>query len=153
MKLIRTNRGAACAILAGLSLILVYILSSDWAGDRLSDGFRLGTFPIVYLVLSMVLIALTSVDTRHADVLEDLEMFSLAGLFRVLVYFGIAVLFAFYQEKIGFIPCAFALVATGAVEMRLRPWPVIVGYAAVISLLLFGLFYSLGFALKPIGEF
>ncbi|MDA7949500.1 MAG: hypothetical protein MPJ78_18720 [Hyphomicrobiaceae bacterium] len=153
MKLIRTNKGAACAMLAGLFPVLLYILFSDWAGDRLSDGFRLGTFPVIYLLLSMLLIAVTLFDARRGDALEGFETFGLAGLIRVFVYFVVAVLFAFYQEKIGFIPCAFMLVATGAVEMRLRPWTVIFVYASAIALLLFALFYSLGFALKPIGAF
>lgn len=149
----RTNSGAACLILAVLTPIFACILLSDWAFQRVSDGFRLGTFPLAYLVLSMALIGVMLLDDRHAERLSHLEELSIRGLLRVIAFIAAALALAFFQQRAGFVACACLLAATAVIAMGQRSPRVVMAFSIGAALLLFAVFYTLGLSITAGPQF
>lgn len=146
--MIRTNQGAACTILAALLCVAVCLLLSDWVFVRVSDGFRLGTFPLAYLLLTITLIASTALDSRRNLTLAHLEDISMVGLLRVCVFISASLGLAFFQELTGFIPWAFVLALTTGMAMGQKSPFILLVYSMGSALAFFAVFYALGFSIS-----
>jgi len=138
------NRRAATLYYAALVFISISILLSDWTYQTASDGLYLGTFPLLYLFFAGALIVVTMVDSSCAENLQDTESISYSGIARVVLFGGAAILFAFYQESIGFIPCVVLLTAIGVIQMGERSSLVFLLFSIATALLLYAAFASFG---------
>jgi hypothetical protein len=139
----RSNRGVALLLMVVLAAIAIYIWQSDWAHRVMRDGFRLGGFPMIGVIL-MAIFAGVLIFDRRARLVEP-ELASLT-LFSALVALGLlALLYLTFQAYwlIGFAPSVAIFVIGVAVALGYRPvWIAILtglGTAVVLRVIAFAL--------------
>ena len=132
----RSNRGVALLLMVVLVAIAIYIWQSDWAHRVMRDGFRLGGFPMIGVILMAIFAGVLIFDRRSR--LVEPELASLT-LFSALVALGLlALLYLTFQAYwlIGFAPSVAIFVMAVAVGLGYRPiWiAVLTGLGTAIAL-------------------
>lgn len=143
--LMKTNRGVALIIIVILFPILLSICFSDWAFKQLSDGFYLGMLPIIYICLSIFLIAITIFDAKRNERQQKLDDLSVVGMIKVAMIILSSLPLAFYVDKIGLIFCTALLVVVCSIIMGLRNIRHLLVYSTGISVVIFGVLNLIGF--------
>ncbi len=138
------NTRAAVLYYAVLVFIGATILLSDWTYQKASDGIYLGTFPLLYLLIAGALIAVSMFDSSRLDNLPATHSFSASGVIKTLLYGGAALVFAFYQDSAGFIPCVGLLAVTGLVLTGERSPVFLALFSAIVAILLYVAFSAFG---------
>lgn len=146
------NRKLAVLLLLLLHVpLVIYVVGSDWAFARMSDGFWVGTFPLLYLGLAIMLLVIMMVDAQHTEIMDEMTRWSMAGLARIAVITVSGLGFAFYHETLGFFFGGVMVLVLLSYLAGQRSPRHIAGYALALSATVFGLFWLIGFD-PPIGS-
>jgi len=148
-KWLKSNQGVGVILTSVFLALLVYIHLNPWAHRKLRDGFSLGFFPTVAIVLSIIFSLILIFDSRRKEVLPDLETLT----FKSLLSAGLAVVVSWVyfaaMREIGFLIVTpffllFAMYALGAQSLRNT-----VLVAAFMTVIVYGIFRAMGIALPP----
>jgi len=72
-KWLKCNQGAGVILTSLFTALLIYIELKPWAHRKLRDGFSLGFFPAVAVVLSIIFSLILIFDGRRKEVPSALE--------------------------------------------------------------------------------
>lgn len=140
----RTNRGVGACLVGIVILLLIYLSTEDWIYQVLRDGFRLGFFSVIS-AFTMLFCAAALLFDRHRNVVE--EDIAKAGRYNFIVpVVAVLVCYAYFELawNIDFllITPVFMFAATWFLGVRPLLSAVIAG--VVITVVIFGLFWSIG---------
>lgn len=141
---IRTNQGVAACIAVVVVALLIYIGGSDWAYEKLRDGFRLGFFSAV-AALTMLICALAMMVDRHrGETEEDIAQTRLldwviaaAALATCYIYFELA-------WRVDFLLVSPVFLAGGTFALGVRPLRAAIIAGVVITVVIYTLFRIIG---------
>lgn len=148
-KWLKCNQGVGVILTSLFTALLIYIELNPWAHRKLRDGFSLGFFPAVAIVLSIIFSLILIFDSRRKEVLPDLETLTFTSLLSaVLAVVASWVYFAAMRE-IGFLITTpffllFAMYALGS-----KSWRNTLLAAAFITVIVYGIFRAMGIELPP----
>jgi hypothetical protein len=139
----RTNRGIALLLLGLTAALFIYIWTSDWALRELRDGFLLGGFPLIAVVLmaATLLILLFDGEARKAE--PEIVALRLQGAVVVISFLLLMGLVFWSFELVGFAPAVALFIFLVSTGLGYRPvWSA--GLVAVIVAgMLRGVLYAL----------
>lgn len=141
---IKTNQGVAACIAAVVVALLLYIAGSDWAYQKLRDGFRLGYFS-AFAAAAMLLCAVAMmVDRRRNETDEDIAR---SGWLDWAVAAGaMAVCYLYFELawRIDFLLVSPIFIAGGTYALGVRPLRAAVVAGVAITVVIYTLFRIIG---------
>ncbi len=144
---IRTNQGIGVVLTACLGLYMLFLQLSPWVHERLRDGFTLGFFPVTGVVLMMIFTVTLILDGNRRERIEELEgmrwkwfLFCIAVLLVCSVYFYLIL-------EIGFLLVSPVFLSIFIFMLRMRPWTSCLISGVAMTVLVYGLFRSIGIEL------
>lgn len=141
---IRTNQGVASCIALVVVALLIYIAGSDWAYEKLRDGFRLGFFS-AFAALTMLLCAVAIMFDRHRS--ETDEDIARSGWLDWAVAAGAMAACYIYFElawRIDFLIVSPLFIAGGTYALGARPLRTAFIAGIVITVVIYTLFRIIG---------
>ena len=139
-----TNRGLGIGLLVLVLCLGATIWFSDWAHERVRDGFTLGGFPLLSVALMVLTLLVMIFDGQAHKTTSELRHFQPIALVVVLAATALIGICFLAILWIGFVPAIALLVLAGALGLGFRPaWlALVVAVATAIGLRL--LLFALG---------
>ena len=144
---IRTNQGVATCIAAVVTLLLVYLATSEWAYQVLRDGFRLGFFTAVATLAMLGCAVAMMVDRRRMEVDEDIAR---SGWLDWAVAGGVMALCYLYFElawRLDFLLVTPFFIAGATFALGVRPMRSAILAGVAITIVIYVLFRIIGIEL------
>ncbi|NIN00411.1 MAG: hypothetical protein GTO24_20730 [candidate division Zixibacteria bacterium] len=146
---LKCNQGVGAILTSLFIALLIYIELNPWAHRKLRDGFSLGFFPAVAIVLSIIFSLILIFDSRRKEVLPDLETLTLKSFLGAVVAVVGSWLYFSLMREIGFLITTpffllFAMYALGS-----KSWRNTVLVAAFMTVIVYGIFRAMGIELPP----
>ncbi len=144
---LRTNQGVSACLTAGVALLALYILTSDWTFQRLRDGFHLGSFTLL-ATGAMGLCCLSMMLDRRRSVTEP-EMADVTWIDWLLAVAMMAICLGYFHLawEIDFLLVTPFVMAAAVFLLGVRPfWAA--GLAGLVTTgIVYGLFRLIGIRL------
>ena len=141
---IKTNRGIGIILTVVLVAFLIYLQLSPWTHKKVRDGFTLGFFPVLAVVLLIIFSVSLILDTRRKEIPKDLKDFTFKSfLGGILILIATGCYFAVMVE-VGFLiltPCYLILFIY---LLGLKSWRTCVVSALIMTLVVYGAFSAIG---------
>ena len=100
---IKTNRGIGIILTMVLVSFLIYLLLSPWVHKKVRDGFTLGFFPVLAIVLLLFFAVVMILDTHRREITAATSGFTLKSFLGGLgILIGTGCYFTI-MIKIGFL--------------------------------------------------
>ena len=141
---IKTNQGVATCIAVVVVALLLYIGTSDWAYEKLRDGFRLGFFS-AFAALTMLACAVAMIFDRHRNDTEE-EMGQSVWLDWVIAAGAMAVCYIYFELawRIDFLLVSPLFIAGGTFALGVRPLRTALVAGVAITVVIYILFRIIG---------
>lgn len=144
---IKSNQGIAVCLTGLITVLLIYLLSSDWVYQELRDGFRLGFFPVAAALAMLACSVAMIFDPHRHAVDEDVArtgwrdwLVAVAVVVACFVYFQLAWTFDFLVVSPVFL-------AAGMYVFGARPIRLVITSALVMTAVVYVLFRLIGIEL------
>lgn len=139
----RTNRGIALLLLGLTAALFFYIWTSDWALRELRDGFLLGGFPLIAVMLMAVTLLILLFDGEARKAEPDIAALKLQGVVVVVCFLLLMGLVFWSFDLVGFAPAIALFIFLVSTGLGYRPiWSA--GLVAIIvAALLRGILFAL----------
>ena len=141
---IKTNQGVGTIFLAVQIAFLIYLQLSPWVHREVRDGFTLGFFPVLAVVLMMIFSLILLFDKQRGEILKELETFtgkSFIGGILILIgtgcYFGI-------MEEIGFLIVTPCYLIIFIYLLGLKSWRTCVISSLIMTVTVYAAFSAIG---------
>ena len=123
---LRSNQGAAAVMLVGLTALLGWLLASPSSFRQMRDGFPIGFFPILSILLMIACCVVMLFDARRSEPFREASQLGGVVDFRAVIY---------------------AIGALGAIYLYFHG-VLVIGYPILTPFFLFALTHLLG--LRPL---
>ena len=141
---LKTNRGIGIIFTFVLVAFLIYLQLTPWVHKKVRDGFKLGFFPVLAIVLLLIFSVFLILDTHRKEIPKDLKAFTfksyLGGLIILIAtgcYFAVMV-------KIGFLIITPCYLIIFIYLLGLKSWQTLVVSALIMTLVVYGAFTAIG---------
>ena len=146
---LRSNQGVGFILTLVLIVFLIYLELSPWVHREVRDGFTLGFFPVLAVVLVLIFYLILLVDTHHKETAGDLRTFTfkpfLGGVLIIIAtWFYFAVM-----RKVGFLLVTPVYLLFFIYILGLKSWRTCVVSAVVMTVVVYGAFTAIGIRLPP----
>lgn len=146
---LRSNQGVGFILTLVLIGFLIYLELSPWVHREVRDGFTLGFFPVLAVVLLLVFSLILLVDAHRKETPGDLRTFTfkpfLGGvLIMIATWFYFAVM-----RKVGFLLVTPVYLLFFIYILGLKSWRTCAVSAAVMTVVVYGAFTVIGIRLPP----
>jgi len=121
-KWLKCNQGVGVILTSFFTALLIYIYLNPWAHRKLRDGFSLGFFPAVAIVLSIIFSLILIFDSRRKEAL---------------------------MREIGFLIVTPFFLLLAMYVLGSKSWRNTVLVAAFMTVIVYGIFRAMGIALPP----
>ena len=148
-KWLKSNQGVGVILTSLFTALLFYIYLSPWAHRKLRDGFSLGFFPAVAIVLSIIFSLIIIFDSRRKEVLQDLETLNLKSFLGAVIAVVGSWLYFSLMREIGFLIVTPFFLLLAMYVLGLRPWRKTLIIAVPMTVIVYGIFRTMGIALPP----
>ena len=145
----RTNQGVGVALSVAVAALLIYLLFTDWVYIELRDGFKLGFFPLLAVIATLLCTLSLIVDSRRHEVEEGgdgIDLKSWIYCFSLLVgsyiYFVVA-------QAIGFLIATPVVLAGFTYLLGVRPWSFAFLAGVIMTAMVYGVFSIFGVPMPP----
>jgi hypothetical protein len=149
-KWLKCNQGAGIILTSFFTALLIYIELKPWSHRELRDGFSLGFFPAVAIVLSIIFSLILIFDGHRKEVPSALETLTfksvLSAVLAVVVSWGY---FAVMRE-IGFLIVTPFFLLLAMVALGAQSWRNTMLIAVFMTAIVYGIFRVMGIEL-PLG--
>lgn len=146
---LRCNQGIGFIFSLVLIGFLVYLELSPWVHREVRDGFTLGFFPVLAVVLLIIFSLFLLVDGRRKETAEDLEAFALKPfLGGVLIVIATWLYFAL-MRRVGFLIMTPIYLLFFIYFLGLKLWLTCAVSAAIMTVVVYGAFTAIGIRLPP----
>lgn len=148
-KWLKCNQGVGVILTSLFAGLLIYIQLSPWAHRKLRDGFTLGFFPAVAIVLSIIFSLILIFDSRRKEVPPGLETLTSKSVLATVLAVVVSWLYFIAMKRIGFLIVTpfyllFAMYVLGS-----QSWRYSIVVAALMTLIVYGIFRIMGIELPP----
>ena len=130
--------------------LLIYVQFSSWADQKLRDGFLLGFFPKISLILSLSFSLILIFDKRRKEILSGLTIFNIKTAFNVLLILLILWAYSELMRKFGFLVISPIFLGFGMFFLGLKSLKRLFLSILIIVLIVFIIFSLIGIELPPI---
>jgi hypothetical protein len=148
-KWLKSNQGVGVILTSLFTALLIYIYLSPWAHRKLRDGFSLGFFPAVAIVISIIFSLILIFDSRRKEVLQDLETLTLKFFLGAVIAVVGSWLYFSLMREIGFLIVTPFFLLLAMYVLGLRPWRKTLIIAVPMTVIVYGIFRVMGIALPP----
>ena len=141
---VKTNKGIGILFTIVLVAFLIYLQLSPWVHKKVRDGFELGFFPVLAIVLLLIFSGFLIFDTHRKEIPKDLKDFTFKSyLGGMIILIATGCYFAVMIE-IGFLiitPCYLILFIY---LLGLKSWRTGAVSALIMTLVVYGAFSAIG---------
>ena len=146
---IRTKQTIGVVLALVFTACLIHLLLSPWVKIKLLDGFYLGFFPVLGMMLLVFLSLIVAFDSHRKEIPTDLRTLTLKSFLSVLLLLGGAYFYFVVMREIGFLVITHICLFPFIYALGLRPlWKAILG-GIVMTAVVYTFFTALGLRLPP----
>lgn len=141
---IKSNQGVACCIAVVAVALLVYLGFSDWAFQKLRDGFRLGFFTTV-AVIAVLICALAMTADRHRHETDE-DMAQSRWVEWVIAAAAMALCYLYFELawRLDFLLVTPIFMGGATYVLGVRPVRAAIVASLVITISVWGIFRLIG---------
>lgn len=148
-KWLRCNQGVGFMLTLILITLLVYLELSPWVHKEVRDGFTLGFFPVLAVVLLIIFSLILLIDSHRKEIPGDVKTFTLkpflGGVLMVIAtWFYFAVM-----RKVGFLIITPVYLMFFIYLLGLKSWRTCAISALIMTVVVYGAFTAIGIRLPP----
>ena len=147
---LKSNQGIGVVLTFFFIALLLYIQLTPWAHTKLRDGFTLGFFPAVSIILLIIFSLVLCIDSRRKQVSDRLENLTLK-------YFMSTVLAVFYcwvyfksMTAVGFLVTTPFFLLSSMYILGLKSWRSLMAASILITVIVYAIFSIMGIELPPV---
>lgn len=144
---LKTNQGIGFILSLALIAFVIYLLLSPWVYRKLADGFYLGFFPILSIVLLLLLSLTLTFDSHRKEKPADLMTLSFKSFLFVLLILGGCGVYFMVMMKIGFLIITPIFILLTIYVLGLKSWWKCITGGVVITAVVYTIFSLLGLKL------
>jgi len=146
---LRCNQGVGFMLTLALIAFLVHLELSSWVHRKVRDGFTLGFFPVLAVVLLIIFSVIMILDTHRKETSGGLKTFTFKSfLGGVLII--IATWFYFtVMRKVGFLIITPVYLLFFIYTLGLKSWRKCAVSAIVMTVIVYAAFTAIGIKLPP----
>ena len=146
---LRSNQGVGFILTLILIAFLVYLELCPWVHREVRDGFTLGFFPVLAVVLLLIFSLILLVDGHRKETPGDLKTFTfkpfLGGVLIIIAtWFYFAVM-----RKVGFLIITPVYLLFFIYILGLKSWRTCALSALIMTVVVYGAFTAIGIRLPP----
>lgn len=146
---VRCNQGVGLILSLVLAAFLVYLELSPWVHRKVRDGFTLGFFPVLAVVLLLIFSVIMIFDAHRKETSGGLKSFTLKSfLGGVLIIIATWLYFAI-MRKVGFLIITPIYLLFFIYILGLKSWRKCLVSGLVMTLIVYGAFTAIGVKLPP----
>jgi putative tricarboxylic transport membrane protein len=146
---LRSNQGVGFVFTLVLIAFLIYLELRPWVHREVRDGFTLGFFPLLAVVLLLVFSLMLMVDGHRKETAEDLEAFALKPFLGGVVIVGATWLYFAVMRTVGFLIMTPFYLLFFIYFLGLRLWLTCAVSAVVMTVVVYVAFTAIGIRLPP----
>ena len=144
---VKTNRGIGIIFCIFLVAFLIYLQLTPWVHRTVRDGFTLGFFPVLAIVLLIIFSALLIVDPHRNEITDELRTFSFKSfLGGLLILIATGCYFAIMQ-KVGFLITTPIYLTIFIYLLGLKSWRTCAISSLIMTLTVYVAFSSIGISM------
>jgi hypothetical protein len=141
---VKTNQGVGCILSIAMVAILIYLQLSPWVHKKVRDGFTLGFFPVLAIVLLLFFSLLLILDTHRKETTQATSGFTLRSFLGGLgILVGTGCYFA-VMVKIGFLIVTPFYLVLFMYALGLKSLRTSVLSALIMTVVVYGAFSAIG---------
>ncbi|MBW1698929.1 MAG: tripartite tricarboxylate transporter TctB family protein [Deltaproteobacteria bacterium] len=147
----KSNQGIGVIMTFLFVVLLIYIQMSPWAHRKLRDGFTLGFFPAVAVILLVVFSLILIFDSRRKQVPDRIEtltfkyfMSTAAAVIFCLIYFRAMITF-------GFLITTPLFLISSMYVLGIKSLRSLITSSLLMTAIVYSIFRIMGIRLPPIG--
>ncbi len=144
---IKTNQGVAVCIAGVVVVLLIYLGTSEWAYQKLRDGFRLGFFSAVAAVAMLACAVLMMVDRQRSETDPDMARSGWLDWIVTAAVMAICYLYFELAWRLDFLLVSPFFIAGGTYALGVRPVRAAIVAGVVITVVIYVLFRLIGIEL------
>lgn len=146
---LKSNQGIGFILSLALIAFIIYLLLSPWAYRKLADGFHLGFFPILSVVLLLLLSLILTFDSRRKETPADLRTLTFKSFLSVLLILALCWFYFWVMKEIGFLIITPIFLLLAIYAFGLKSWWKCITVAVVTTAIVYTAFSLLGLELPP----
>jgi len=144
---LKTNRAIGVILSLALIAFLIHLLLSPWVYRKLADGFHLGFFPILSVVLLLLLSLTLTFDSHRKEKPADLMTLTFKSFLGVLLILGGCGFYFLVMRQIGFLIITPIFLFLTIYALGLKSWWKCIMGAVVMTAVVYTIFSLLGLKL------
>ncbi|MFQ5842016.1 MAG: tripartite tricarboxylate transporter TctB family protein [Thermodesulfobacteriota bacterium] len=148
-KWLKCNQGVGVILTSLFAALLIYIQLSPWAHRKLRDGFTLGFFPAVAIVLSIIFSLILIFDSRRKEVPPGLETLTVKSVLATVLAVVVSWLYFMAMKRIGFLIVTPLYLLFAMYVLGSQSWRYSIVVAALMTVIVYGIFRIMGIELPP----
>ncbi len=149
-KWFKSNQGIGAMMTLLFTALLIYIQMSPWAHRKLRDGFALGFFPAMAVVLLLIFSLFLIFDSRRKQIPDRLENLN----FKYFLFTVLAVIFSFLYFKamlaIGFLITTPFFLLLSMYALGIKSLRSLLTTSILITVIVYAIFRIMGIQLPPV---
>lgn len=146
---LKSNQGIGFILSLALIAFVIYFLLSPWVYRKLADGFYLGFFPILSVVLLLLLSLILTFDSHRKETPADLMTLSFKSFLFVLLILALCWFYFWVMMKIGFLIITPIFLLLAIYALGLKSWWKCITGGVVMTAIVYIIFSLLGLKLPP----
>lgn len=145
----KSNQSIGAIMTCLFSALLTYILLTPWAHRKLRDGFLLGFFPGLAVLLLIIFSLILIFDSRRAQIPDRLENLT----FKYFLYTVLAIIFSLIYFKamtgIGFLIATPLFLLISMYALGIKSLQSLLTVSFLMSVVVYVIFRIMGIQLPP----
>ena len=148
-KRFKSNQSIGAIMTFLFSALLIGILMTPWAHRKMRDGFLLGFFPALAILLLIIFSLILIFDSRRKQVPERLENLT----FKYFSFTALAIIFCFIYFKamigVGFLIATPFFLLISMYALGIKSLQSLITVSILISVIVYTIFRIMGIQLPP----
>lgn len=146
---LRSNQGVGFIFALVLIAFLVYLELSPWVHREVRDGFTLGFFPLVAVILLLIFSVILIVDPHRKETPGGLKAFALKPFLGGVVIVIATWLYFTVMRKVGYLIVTPVYLLLFIYVLGLKSWRRCAVSAVVMTVIVYGAFTTIGIKMPP----
>jgi len=146
---LKSNQAIGVILSLVLIAFLIQLFLSPWVYRKLADGFHLGFFPILSVVLLLLLSLILTFDSHRKEKPADLMTLTFKSFLSVVLILAGCWFYFMVMSKIGFLIITPIFLLLPIYALGLKSWWKCITGAVVMTAIVYAIFSLLGLKLPP----
>lgn len=141
---LRSNKGIGIILTLGLIAFLVGLELSPWVHKKVRDGFTLGFFPVLGVVLMIIFSAMMIFDTHRREIPEGLQAFRVKSFLGGLVIIIVSWIYFAVMREAGFLIATPIYLLCFIHILGIKSWRTCAISAVIMTVIVYAVFTIIG---------